>query len=80
MLKIEETISEIIKKQVKFEVIDEPSFKVLIKIDNQSYDFNILPDGLKSIISWLSDLLMRLDKVNWADKTRSILHQNFILF
>lgn len=80
VLKIEETISEIIKKQVKFEVIDEPSFKVLIKIDNQSYDFNILPDGLKSIISWLSDLLMRLDRINWVDKTKSILEQNFILF
>lgn len=80
VLKIEETISSIIKKQVKFEVIDEPSFKVLIKIDNQRYDFNILPDGLKSIISWLSDLLMRLDRINWADKSKSILEQNFILF
>lgn len=80
VLKIEETISSIIKKQVKFEVIDEPSFKVLIKIDNQRYDFNILPDGLKSIISWLSDLLMRLDRIDWTDKSKSILEQNFILF
>ncbi len=77
--KIEESISEILQKQASF-IIEEQPFQVFFKINDFNYDFNILPDGLKSIISWLSDLLMRLDRINWADKTRSILDQNFILF
>ncbi|MER0440817.1 ATP-binding protein [Emticicia sp. W12TSBA100-4] len=77
--KIEESISEILQKQVSF-IIEEQPFQVFFKINDFNYDFNILPDGLKSIITWLSDLLMRLDRIHWADKTRSILEQNFILF
>lgn len=77
--KIEESISEILQKQVSF-IIEEQPFQVFFKISDFNYDFNILPDGLKSIISWLSDLLMRLDRIDWTDKTKSILEQNFILF
>ncbi|AFK03100.1 hypothetical protein Emtol_1960 [Emticicia oligotrophica DSM 17448] len=77
--KIEDSISNITQKAVEFDIEDQP-FRVFLKIANKSLDFNILPDGLKSIISWLSDLLMRLDRIDWADKSKSILEQNFILF
>ena len=76
--KIEKAISEIIDKEIEFDL--EESLKVTLKINNKNLPFDVLPDGLKSIISWLSDLLMRLDRIDWADKTRSILEQNFILF
>ena len=75
---IENTLSRITGKTIEFDL--EESLKVSIKINGLNLAFDVLPDGLKSIISWLSDLLMRLDRINWADKTRSILEQNFILF
>ncbi len=75
---IEKTLSKITEKKIEFDL--EESLKVSVKLDGKNLSFDVLPDGLKSIISWLSDLLMRLDRINWADKTRSILDQNFILF
>ncbi|MCK5522118.1 MAG: AAA family ATPase [Thiomargarita sp.] len=42
-------------------------------------EFEVLPDGLKSIISWLSDLFMRMDRIPWLDDCR-ILERRFILF
>lgn len=76
--KIEKALTEIIGKKVEFDL--EETLKISIIVNGVSLNFNTLPDGLKSIISWLSDLLMRLDRINWADKTKSILEQNFILF
>lgn len=76
--KIEKALSDITGKKIEFDL--EESLKVSVRVNNVSLSFNTLPDGLKSIISWLSDLLMRLDRINWADKTKSILEQNFILF
>ena len=76
--KIEKALSDITGKKIEFDL--EETLKVSVKVNDVSLSFNTLPDGLKSIISWLSDLLMRLDRINWADKTKSILEQNFILF
>ena len=52
---------------------------VLIKIDNTEHSLKVLPDGLKSIFSWLSDLCMRLENLNWNSDT-SIFDRNIILF
>lgn len=76
--RIEKALSDITGKKIEFD-LDE-TLKVSVKINGISLSFNTLPDGLKSIISWLSDLLMRLDRIDWADKSKSILEQNFILF
>lgn len=42
-------------------------------------EFDVLPDGLKSIISWIADMLMRLDQLKWVNQT-DVLDRNFILF
>lgn len=76
--RIEKALSLITGKKIVFDL--EENLQVSIRINDVSLTFNTLPDGLKSIISWLSDLLMRLDRINWADKSKSILEQNFILF
>lgn len=76
--KIEKALSGITGKKIEFDL--EETLKVSVRVNETSLSFNTLPDGLKSIISWLSDLLMRLDRINWADKSKSILEQNFILF
>lgn len=43
-------------------------------------EFDVLPDGLRSIMSWLGDLLMRLDEIPWENKDIPITEQNIILF
>lgn len=78
VLNIENAVSAIIGKKVQFDL--EESLKISVKVNEISLNFNTLPDGLKSIISWLSDLLMRLDRIDWVDNSKSILEQNFILF
>jgi predicted ATP-binding protein involved in virulence len=38
----------------------------------------LLPDGLKSIVSWVADLLMRLDRIPWQDGTH-VQQRRFLL-
>lgn len=76
--KLEKAISEIIQKDIQFHLEYSP-YGVAIKIDNEQLDFNQLPDGLKSIISWLSDLVMRMDRIKWENDT-PVFDRNFILF
>ena len=76
---IEAAIAEIVGFKVEFELETEPEFKVDLKIDEQALEFEVLPDGLKSIISWISDLFMRMDRIPWIDDC-NILERRFILF
>jgi predicted ATP-binding protein involved in virulence len=76
--KIETAVSHIIDKPIHFFLNYEP-LTIKIKVDNEALDFNQLPDGLKSIISWLSDLLIRMDRVKWENDT-PVFERNFILF
>jgi len=76
---IETAITEIVGFKVEFELETEPEFKIDLKINGQALEFEVLPDGLKSIISWLSDLFMRMDRIPWIDDC-SILERRFILF
>ncbi len=76
--RIENSISKIIDKKLKFILEDDP-LNVVIQIDNKFLSFDLLPDGLKAIISWISDLLMRLDRIKWT-KEIDPLDRNFILF
>lgn len=75
---LEQAISRIIEQTIRFKLEYEP-INVRIEVDQKSLDFNQLPDGLKSIISWLSDLLMRMDRVKWENNT-PVFERNFILF
>jgi predicted ATP-binding protein involved in virulence len=76
---IESIISQVIGQSMKFEV--EGQHEVRIRIEkNQTIPFNHLPDGLKSIISWIGDLLMRMDRIEWFSDTIDIFDRNFILF
>lgn len=46
----------------------------MIKLDNEAMHYNTLADGYKSVISWLSDLIFRLDYMPREGK------ENFTLF
>lgn len=75
---IEKTIKEITGISIRFEVETEP-YDVKVSIDGTVIHFSNLPDGLKSIISWIADLLMRMDRVKWEHDT-PVFERNFILF
>ena len=75
---IEKATATIIEKPVRFLLELEP-MAVKIQIADELIDFDYLPDGLKGIISWLSDLLMRMDRVKWVNDT-PVFERNFLLF
>ncbi len=60
--------------------IETSPWKVGISYCGKVLEFDVLPDGLRSILSWLGDLLMRLDEIPWEDKSIPITHQNILLF
>ena len=75
--KLEQVLSKIVETPIKFNLNTSP-FQLCINVDGQELGFNVLSDGLKSIIGWLGDLIMRLDRLEW-DNDRDILSQNFLL-
>lgn len=76
--RIENAITEIVGYPVTFVFRYDP-LAVTIKVRDQEMEFDVLPDGLKSIISWIADLLMRLDQLKWVNQI-DVLDRNFILF
>lgn len=75
---IESIVKEITGIEVKFTLLREP-LAVAINYDGKDIALDLLPDGLKSIISWVADLLMRMDRIPWVDD-RNIFDREFILF
>ncbi len=74
-----QSINELTNNEYAIKIETSP-WKVGITYCGKVLEFDVLPDGLRSILSWLGDLLMRLDEIPWADKTIPITHQNIILF
>lgn len=71
-------IANITGQSIKFELQESP-LAILIHVDRQPLEFDQLPDGMKSIVSWLGDLIMRLDRIKWSTP-EPLLERNFILF
>lgn len=78
ILRIEECLSDIFEFNLKFLVEDDP-LNVFIVIDDKKLSFEVLPDGFKSVISWISDLLMRMDRIQWLTP-ESIFDRNIIIY
>jgi len=76
--RIELAVSQIIDSNVKF-TFDYETLTVGLALNGEPLSLDVLPDGLKSIISWISDLLMRLSRLKWVDDT-DVLDRSFILF
>ncbi len=75
---LESTIAEITGWKVEFDLRTDP-FDLRLKLNNQDLDFDVLPDGLRSLISWIGDLLMRVDSLKWNDELPAF-EKNLILF
>ena len=76
--RIERAISQIIGKPFSFTMTYEP-LRVGALVDGQDLVVDVLPDGLKSLISWIADMLMRMDRIPWVDDT-PVLERPFVLF
>lgn len=75
---IEKIIFEVTGLEVGF-TRNDFSLDVELVIDGKTVGVEVLPDGLKSMLSWVADLLMRMSKLNWID-SKDILERPFILF
>ncbi len=60
-------------------VMHEEPLGVGFKMNGKVLDLDLLPDGMKSILSWVGDLLMRMDRVPWEGDV-PILDRPFALF
>jgi predicted ATP-binding protein involved in virulence len=76
---LEQIIEQIIEMPIKFEPVYETGIKIVATVNGKKLDFDLLPDGLRSIISWLGDLIMRMDALKWKDDL-PLFEREFILF
>ena len=65
---IERVIAQIIGEDFAF-ITGDVDNDVRVRRNKVIVDLGLLPDGLKSIVSWIADLLMRLDRIPWVDDT-----------
>ncbi len=77
--RIIDAIKQITELDVEFKIQRQP-LSVKLRVDKDIIPFEVLPDGLKSIISWLGDLSVRLDTIGWAYRGLDIFEQELILF
>jgi predicted ATP-binding protein involved in virulence len=75
---LEDAITKIIGYKIEFDLDTDPT-ALLVKANGQNLDFDVLPDGLRSLISWMGDLLMRVDSLKWQDDLPAF-EKNLILF
>ncbi len=50
-----------------------------VSLDSEQITLDLLGEGMRSTVAWLSDLLVRLERIAWADRMRSPLEQDFWL-
>jgi len=76
---IEQTVARIIDDPgFAFVTGDDLDLDVRVRHHGVILDMNVLPDGIKSIVSWTADLLMRLDRIPWVDDTPTV-QRSFLL-
>jgi predicted ATP-binding protein involved in virulence len=75
---IEQTISDITGWRIEFDLQTEP-LNLIARVNDEDLDFDVLPDGLRSLISWIADLAGRIDLLKWEDDL-PIFEKNLILF
>ena len=75
---LEKAVADITKKPIEF-VLETNPYVVRVRYDEEILDFDVLPDGVKSILSWIADVLMGIDRIKWRHEG-SPLEKNIILF
>ncbi len=76
---VESTLSSILNEPFRFGFSEEP-WSVWAEFRGQQLEFYALPEGLKAILSWLGDLLLRITRVDWENKDLAPHEQNLLVF
>lgn len=76
--RISNLIKDICELDVEFRLERSP-LAVSLRVDGKTTQFDVLPDGLKSIISWIGDLSLRLEAVPWSKPKDDVFLQPIIL-
>lgn len=76
---IETAVQRMIGREIHFVLKDDP-LEVKMLQEGVELGLDVLPDGLKSILAWIGDLLMRLDRIPWKDDDVDLLSRPFVLF
>ena len=72
-------VREIIDQKVDF-YLNPETLQVQLMLQGKPVSIDVLPDGLKSILSWIADILMRMDRLPWENKHAPVIEQPLILF
>lgn len=59
--------------------IDTNPWGLAAQINGKMVEFDVMADGLRSILGWLGDLLMRLDRIKWENQEIPVNEQHFLL-
>jgi predicted ATPase len=70
---IEGAIGELLGEPFEFKLLREPRLQVLGLVNGVSVPLALLPDGLRSTVAWLGDVLRRLDTLELPPGTDSLL-------
>lgn len=70
-------IRDICDLELEFRLERSP-LAVTVRVNGDTIHFDSLPDGLKSIISWVADLSLRLEAIPWQEQ-RDVFSQPIIL-
>jgi len=73
-----QAIQDIAGEEFDF-TLNTNTLDVAVRWRGTEQSMDLLPDGLKSIISWLTDVLMRMDRLHWVED-RPVTDQPLILF
>lgn len=75
---IESCVAQIVADPDFGFVVTDEDDEVRVRWRGVPVKLGLLPDGLKSIVSWIADLLMRLERIPWEDAT-PVLQRHFLL-
>ncbi len=76
--RIQYALSRVLDRHVRIEFpVGHNAPRILF--NDQEVPIDLLGEGMRNTISWLADLMIRLERINWADKERSPFDQDFWL-
>lgn len=78
LLRFEHAFSTLLSRNVSFVFLPGRLAPQML-FDGEEIPIDLLGEGMRSTVSWLADLLVRLERIPWADTERSPFEQEFWL-
>ena len=76
--RIEHVLSRVLDRRVEVRFPFRQTAPQIL-FDGDEVPIEMLGEGMRATVSWLADLLVRLERITWADTARSPLDQDFWL-